>query len=165
MVLHAQLWICSHTSIISTHNAIGKGTGQTSRRSRSTNMFTSLGSLCCFSWTYKEKGNANLSNKTRQKPNHRIFCWIQRLTLIQTGVVNRLLRSLEIFWVFIFMYCAKEHNIQSLTLPDQLLKKCTKEKRIKLFQITNSRVSEYVSDYAPMAQEIDPSHVNCALAA
>jgi len=63
------------------------------------------------------------------------------------------------------MYCAKEHNIQSLTLPDQLLKKCTKEKRIKLFQITNSRVSEYVSDYAPMAQEIDPSHVNCALAA
>ena len=120
MVLHAQLWICSHTSIISIHNAIGKGTGQTSRRSRSTNMFTSLGSLCCFSWTYKEKGNANLSNKTRKKQNHRIFCWIQRLTLIQTGVVNRLLRSLEIFWVFIFMYCAKEHNIQLLILPDQL---------------------------------------------
>jgi hypothetical protein len=63
------------------------------------------------------------------------------------------------------MYCAKEHNIQLLTLPDQLLKKCTKEKRIKLFQITNSRVSEYVSDYAPMAWEIDPLHVNCPLAA
>jgi len=63
------------------------------------------------------------------------------------------------------MYCAKEHNIQLLILPDQLLKKCTKEKRIKLFQITNSRVSEYVSDYAPMSREIDPSHVNCALAA
>lgn len=37
-----------------------------------------------------------------------ISCQTERLTFIQTGVVNRLLRSLEIFCVFIFMYCPRK---------------------------------------------------------